>query len=103
MYFGREIEESNKDSKYVVSEDGIVKFDTESEKWPSEPEKCAYLSETCEKLDLESDSSDDCGLSYYQGKNGALVIERESDGTENPEKSGWYIVSSFEEYKEMYL
>lgn len=97
--------ESDNDDKdsYVYSDDEMIKYDTTSESWPSEPEKCAYLAETGDKLDLDCDSSYDCGFSYYQGKNGALVIERESDGTEDPKKSGWYLTSSFEEFEEMYL
>lgn len=103
MYFCNDNEEKNDNSQYIISEDGLVKFDTTSDNWPSEPEKCAYLAETGEKLDLDWDSSYDCLFSYYQGKNGALVIEHDSDGTENPEKSGWYLTSSFEEFEEMYL
>lgn len=89
--------------RFCYSEDGLIKFDKYSEKWPSEPEKCAYLVENNEKLELDEDSSDDSSISYYQGKNGALMIEHDSDGTENPINSGWYPTSSFEEYKEMYL
>lgn len=90
-------------TRYKKSEDGLIKFDTYSDSWPANPEDCAYLVEDDSKLELDPDSSDDKFISYYQGEKGALVIEHDSDGTENPIKSGWYLTDSFAEYKEMYL
>lgn len=69
----------NLKKRYQYSEDRLIKFDT------------------------YSDSSEDGSISYYQGEKGALVIEHDSDGTENAYKSGFYLTSSFQEYKEMYL
>lgn len=91
------------ENRYQYSEDRLIKFDTYSDSWPARPEDCAYLVEDNSKLDLDSDSSEDGSISYYQGEKGALVIEHDSDGTENAYKSGFYLTSSFQEYKEMYL
>lgn len=88
------------------SEDGKVIFDTSNRDWCRYPEDHAYLvTETSiEKLELDSNSADDdSGVRYYQGKEGALVTWEDSDGTENPEKSGFYETDSFEEFKEFYL
>lgn len=93
----------NLKNRYQYSEDRLIKFDTYSDSWPARPEDCAYLVEDNSKLDLDSDSSEDGSISYYQGEKGALVIEHDSDGTENAYKSGFYLTSSFQEYKEMYL
>lgn len=93
----------NLKNRYQYSEDRLIKFDTYSDSWPARPEDCAYLVEENSKLDLDSDSSEDDSISYYQGEKGALVIEHDSDGTENTHKSGFYLTSSFQEYKEMYL
>lgn len=91
------------ENRYQYSEDRLIKFDTYSDSWPARPEDCAYLVEDNSKLDLDSDSSEDGSISYYQGEKGALVIEHDSDGTENAYKSDFYLTSSFQEYKEMYL
>lgn len=93
----------NLNKRYQYSEDRLIKFDTYSDAWPARPEDCAYLVEDNSKLDLDSDSSEDDSISYYQGEKGALVIEHDSDGTENPLKSGWYLTDSFDEYKEEYI
>lgn len=88
------------------SEDGNVIFDTSDIDWSVYPENHAYLvTETgIEKLDLDSNSADGgSGVRYYQGKEGALVTWEDSDGTENPERSGFYETDSFLEFNECYL
>lgn len=114
MYFPKDSNEDSKEtlseeeavkSGYVYSEDKCILYNTSSEFWPSCPEKCAYLIEKGKiiYLELENDSSSDNSISYYQGEKGALVVEKDNDGTENPLKSGWYLSENFEDYQENYM
>lgn len=89
------------------SEDYNVLFDASNSEWCRNPKDYAYIIKEdgdIEKLNLEENSADDnSGVRYYQGDNGALVTWEDSDGTEDPERSGFYNTSSFEEFKEDYL
>lgn len=89
------------------SEDYKVIFDASDSDWCRNPKDHAYLIREdglIEELVLDGDSADyNSGVRYYQGDKGALVTWEDADGTEDPEKSGFYYTNSFEEWKDFYL
>lgn len=93
------------EDRVKLSDDEQLLFDTSDFDWHVNPQNWVYLigTDSIEKLDLEENSADsDSDVCYYQGESGAMVTEKDSDGTEEPLKSGWYPCSGYNEYVDYY-